>query len=285
LSDQLYRQSKIDEENRRLKKKSKADGASSKKGKKSSTKLDTTTKTTADDNDEDLYPTIKVTRGGELPEGVHESANDDDDCEPTSKNKKYDPHRALNIDLDDRTIQQMPSPPVKIQPIVAKPVEPVVAPSMEKLKKSKKKKSTDDDNKSVPIKVKQKRERGDYKELLSPVDNEDKRGMSPSMSTTTMASVPVSTIATTNSILDDKPKKKKSKAKKTDKEHSTATSLLFDIMSDDMTSMTSSNTAYTEENIYKLAAQSDHLTIVNCLSNIVSCPCSLCISRNILFFQ
>ncbi|CAF4718978.1 unnamed protein product, partial [Rotaria magnacalcarata] len=31
LSDQLYRQSKIDEENRRLKKKSKSDGGSSKK--------------------------------------------------------------------------------------------------------------------------------------------------------------------------------------------------------------------------------------------------------------
>ncbi|CAF4693786.1 unnamed protein product, partial [Rotaria magnacalcarata] len=74
LSDQLYRQSKIDEENRRLKKKSKSDGGSSKKGKKKG--LNTTN---VDDNEEDLYPVIKVTRGGELPEGVTESGNEDND--------------------------------------------------------------------------------------------------------------------------------------------------------------------------------------------------------------
>ncbi|CAF4439284.1 unnamed protein product, partial [Adineta steineri] len=81
LSDQLYRQSKIDEENRRLKKKSKTDNGSSKKGKKSTKKSDSTT---VDEVDEDLYPIIKVTRGGELPEGVTESGNEDNENDEPS---------------------------------------------------------------------------------------------------------------------------------------------------------------------------------------------------------
>lgn len=86
LSDQFYRQSKIDEENRRLKKKSKSDGKSKKKSSKKSHL------TTIDDNDEEIYPTVKVTRGGELPEGVTESGNEDDGENFIGKKKKKSIH-------------------------------------------------------------------------------------------------------------------------------------------------------------------------------------------------
>ncbi len=241
LSDQLYRQSKIDEENRRLKKKSKGDNGTTKKGKKTSKKSDIQT---GDDNDEDLYPTIKVTRGGELPEGMTESGNEDNDNDqPVGKNKKHDPHRALNIDLDDKSIPIPPPPPPPPPVQIQKP------PTTEKPKKIKKKKTNEKEEKSKP---KLKRERSDYKELLSPVDEEEKRVVSPT---------PPSANTTTT---EEKPKKKKTKEKKSTKtDNKTSEPLLFDMMSDDINPTNSSEQNYNEQNIYKLAAQSDYLTIVS----------------------
>ena len=254
LSDQLYRQSKIDEENRRLEKKSK-------KGKKSK-KSDGAA---AEENEEDLYPTIKVTRGGELPEGVHESDHEDKDYqEPVGRNKKADPHRALNIDLDEKAVPKMVTPPVQVPEPTPKPVA-TPPPEAEKPKKLKKKKTSEKDEKSA--KSKAKRERSDYKELLSPADDEEKRGVSPSASTTTIASATVPVAAPTASAapLEEKPKKKKTttKEKKSSKENTNPAPLLFDIMNDDMDSNYASNQPSNEENVYKLAAQSDHLSIVS----------------------
>lgn len=229
LSDQLYRQSKIDEENRRLKTKSKGDGGSSKKGKKSK-------KSAVDENDEDLYPVIKVTRGGELPEGANESGNEDNDQDGTGKkNKKIDPHRALNIDLDEKAIPK-PSipPPVPVQEPPPKPIENPAATT----KKPKKKKSTEKEGKP-------KRERGEYKELLSPTDETEKSVVPP----------PVTPVSTKS---EEKPKKKK-KAK----ENKSSDALLFDMMSDDIHPTSSSNQTYNEQTVYKPIGQSDDLTIVS----------------------
>ncbi|CAF1088166.1 unnamed protein product [Rotaria sp. Silwood1] len=250
LADQLYRQAKIDEENRRLKKKSKSDGGSSKKGKKTSKNSD---RTTVDENDDDLYPTIKVTRGGELPEGVTESGNEDNDNdEPVGKNKKHDPHRALNIDLDEKSIQKMPTLPTQVQEPITKPVENP-PPITEKQKKSKKKKTVEKEEKSSTSKSKHKRERSDYKELLSPADDE-KKSVVPSPSNTTAAAPPATTTT------EEKPKKKKTKEKKPINNDNSAP-LLFDIMSDDINPTSGSNQQYSELNVYKPTAESDYLTI------------------------
>ncbi|CAF4069496.1 unnamed protein product [Rotaria sp. Silwood2] len=251
LADQLYRQAKIDEENRRLKKKSKSDSGSSKKGKKASKNSGLTT---VDDNDDDLYPTIKVTRGGELPEGVTESGNEDNgNDEPVGKNKKYDPHRALNINLDEKQIQKQPTPPTQIQEPITKPVE-IPPPVAEKQKKPKKKKTVEKEEKSSTSKSKHKRERSDYKELLSPADDENK-GVLPPPSSTTAATVPPATTTT-----EEKPKKKKSKEKKSTNNDNSAP-LIFDIMSDDINPTSTSNQQYNEQNVYKLTAESNYLTI------------------------
>ena len=64
-------------------------------------------------NDDDIYPTVKVTRGGELPENATESENEDNDNDNdvrVEKNKKYDPYRTLNIDLNEKPIQSIPIP-------------------------------------------------------------------------------------------------------------------------------------------------------------------------------
>jgi len=220
LSDQIYRQTKIDEENHRLKKKSKSDGT--KKGKKSSKKSDKTGAN--DDDEEDLYPVIKVTRGGELPEGITESGNEDDDDKNNSKNKKIDPHRALNIDLDDNT--PVP-PPVQVSAPPPPPPPAATAQPTEKPKKSKKKTTTE----------KPKRERAQYKELLSPADDQ------------------------TNKPEQEKPKKKKTKAKPTTTATTTNDTSLFDIMSDDINPTISSSN--TEPAVFKQLAESEHLTIVN----------------------
>jgi hypothetical protein len=98
----------------------------------------------------------------------------------------------------------------------------------------KKKKTTDKEDKP---KGKSKRERSDYKELLSPEGDEEKRV------------VPSSNTKTTS---EEKPKKKKSKEKKSSEPP------VFDMMTDD----NSSNQQYNEQNIYKLTAESDNLTIV-----------------------
>jgi hypothetical protein len=226
-----------------LKKKTKTDSGLSKKGKKSSKKSDTAA-ANVDDNDDDIYPAVKVTRGGELPEGLTESGNEDNDHDtPVGKNKKLDPHRALNIDLDEKPIQPIPTPP---QISLPKPVETLPV-STEKPKKSKKKK-TIEKNESLPTtKPKHKRERNDYKELVSPPNDEEKHVVS---STTT----------------EEKPKKKKSKEKKSaPKATDTNNSVphLFDIMGDDVNPTNQSNQQYDEQDPYKLAAQSGNLTIVS----------------------
>jgi hypothetical protein len=230
LSDQLYRQSKIDEENRRLKKKSKSDvGGSGKKGKKSSKKSDLTT---IDDYDDDIYPTVKVTRGGELPEGITESGHEDNEDDLFGKKKKkYDPHRALNIDLNEKS-----APPKEANPPPPPPPPPV---STEKPKKSKKKK------------IIEKRERSDYKELVSPADDEEKRETS-----------------TLPPAVEEKPKKKKTKEKKplpptTTVDANNSAPLLLDILSDDINPIHSSNQQFNEQDAFKLAAQSDNLIIVS----------------------
>lgn len=224
---------------------------------------------TSGDHDEDLYPVIKVTRGGELPEGVSESGNEDNDQdEATEKNKKFDPHRALNIDLDEKAIP-IPTPPPPPPPPVQKS-EPVENPT-EKTKKPKKKKT--DEKEEKPTKTKQKRERGDYKELLSPAD-EEKRIGSPSTSTAAPPAVPTTS--------EEKPKKKKTKSKeKTSTEQKASSSLLFDIMNDD----TSSNQQYNEESVYKQIAQSDNLTIVNIFLRKKNQKKIVLIFRNLPSFQ
>lgn len=244
LSDQLYRQAKIDEENRRLKKKSKGEGGSSKKGKKSSKKSDAAAAAAADENEEDLYPTIKVTRGGELPEGAAESGNEDNDQEGTGgkKNKKIDPHRALNIDLEEISAPKTATPPAPVQePPPPKPTESPAATT----KKPKKKKTTTEKE------GKPKRERGDYKELLSPTEEIEKPVLP--------SAAPVSTKS------DEKPKKKKTTTTKT-KQAKSSDAVLFDMMSDDIQSTTSSTQQYNEQNLYKPVAQSDDLIIVKILS-------------------
>ncbi|CAF4271369.1 unnamed protein product [Rotaria sordida] len=63
------------------------------------------------DNDDDIYPTVKVTHGGKLPENATESENKDNDNDVrVEKNKKYDLYRALNIDLNEKPIQSIPMP-------------------------------------------------------------------------------------------------------------------------------------------------------------------------------
>ena len=251
LSDQLYRQSKIDEENRRLKKKSKADAGSSKKGKKASKKFDSTT---INDNDEDVYPVIEVTRGGELPEGATESGNETDENDKFLK--KNDPHRALNIDLNEKSLQKPASLSAQKQEPITQSIEDTVG-TTEKPRKVKKKR---EDAQESTSKTKHRRERNDYKELLSPNDDEKNLIVPPTGDTTIDA--------TPSTVTEKRSKKKKTKEKKkptmkpstNDKASSL---LLFDIMSDDINPMNASNQNNNGQNIYKLVAQSDHLTIVS----------------------
>lgn len=263
FSDQLYRQSKIDEENRRLKKKSKGDGSGAKKGKKASKNADPNNPSaTVDENDDDLYPVIKVVRGGELPEGARESDHDDDYDRP-GKNKKTDPHRALNINLEDKSIQKMPSPPVAPPapaPAPAPAPTPVAAAAAaEKPKKTKKK-----EEKSTTSKSKSKRERSDYKELGSPADEEQQQQAAAAAAPAPVPPVPTTT---TTASTEEKPKKKKTKEKKSTKETAPAPELLFDIMSDDINPTGSASSQRSEEQVYKVLSESEHLTVVGgCVS-------------------
>jgi hypothetical protein len=176
---------------------------------------------------------------------VTESGNDDNDDFIGRKNQKYDPHRALNIDFNEKSIQPVIPPP-------SQPKEPVEIPPpvlTEKPKKSKKKKST-------TIKTKQNRERSDYKELLSPADEEENR-------------------VTSTPPLEEKPKKKKTKEKKSSSKPTTvevnnSVPLLFDIMSEDIIPTNQSHQQYNEQDVFKLAAQSDHLTIVSSITDVIS---------------
>ncbi|CAF4387322.1 unnamed protein product [Rotaria socialis] len=255
LSDQLYRQSKIEEEDRRLKKKSKIEGGSSKKGKKSSKKSDPAATAADDNDDDDAYPTVQVKRGGELPDGVTESGNEDHDDDDTSrgKNKKIDPHRALNIDLNEKPIQSIPTPPPPPPPppVISQAKEPSpekVKTAPEKTKKSKKKKTTEKQDEASTSTSKQKHH--DYKQVESPVHQEEENRPTPP------PPAPVT---------QEKPKKKKVKEKKVVSEIATKTDtpapLLLDIMSDDIHSTNQSEKQQNEQDGYRLAAQSDDLTI------------------------
>ena len=265
LSDQLYRQAKIDEENRRLKKKSKVDGTLSKKGKKSSKKSDAVA---ADDNDDDIYPTIKVTRGGELPEGATASGNEDNDDDNNmkvgNKNKKYDPHRALNIDLNEvpKKISSPPHPKQASQKPVDVP-SPPPPESQEKPKKLKKKTTAEKEAKATNSKTKLKKpERSDYKELVSPIDDVE-----------TSVPPPPPPPPASSTIPNEKPKKKKTKEKRSTSntvaaEANQPASLLFDIMSDEIPSSNQSTQQQNEQDLYKLAGQSDNLTVVSHLLSL-----------------
>ncbi|CAF3480966.1 unnamed protein product [Rotaria socialis] len=255
LSDQLYRQSKIEEEDRRLKKKSKIEGGSSKKGKKSSKKSDPAATAADDNDDDDVYPTVQVKRGGELPDGVTESGNEDHDDDDTSrgKNKKIDPHRALNIDLNEKPIQSIPTPPPPPPPppVISQAKEPSpekVKTAPEKTKKSKKKKTTEKQDEASTSTSKQKHH--DYKQVESPVHQEEENRPTPP------PPAPVT---------QEKPKKKKVKEKKVVSEIATKTDtpapLLLDIMSDDIHSTNQSEKQQNEQDGYRIAAQSDDLTI------------------------
>jgi len=268
--DQLYRQAKIDEENRRLKKKSKGDANGTKKGKKSSKKSDSNpTSAPVDENDEDLYPTIKVVRGGELPEGARESDHEDEGVY-SGKNKKQDPHRALNIDLDEQTITKMSSPTVA--PITPAPPTPAAEPVKKSsttttvTEKPKKKKTKEE--KATSSKGKSKRERSGYNELGSPADDEQKeqRVASPAAPVSPAPPTPITIVAP--AATEEKPKKKKTKEKKSTKESSATTTaaapaspLLFDMMSDDINPTGPSTFQTKDEHIYKSLTQSEHLAI------------------------
>ncbi|CAF1217682.1 unnamed protein product [Adineta steineri] len=261
LSDQLYRQSKIDEENRRLKKKSKSDGGSSKKGKKSSKKSDIAA---IDENEDDIYPTVQVTRGGELPEGVTESGHEDNDDDIGSgRNKKYDPHRALNIDFNEKPIQATYTPPPSQLKEPSKKLVETPPVSVEKVKKSKKKKTIENQIEPSTSKSKHKRERSDYKDLGSPADDDDKHVLQSAVAAPSPTPAPVSAASP---VIEEKPKKKKIKEKKSISktaipDANDSASLLLDIMSDDIHPINQSNQQYNEQDSYKLAAQTDNLII------------------------
>ncbi|CAF5151748.1 unnamed protein product, partial [Rotaria sp. Silwood1] len=97
---------------------------------------------------------------------------------------------------------------------------------------------------------KHKAEPSDYKELLSPADEEENP----------LTSIPLPPPATT-----EKPKKKKTKEKKSSSETTvdtnTSAPLLLNIMTDDIHPTNQSEQQYNEQDTYKLAAQSDNLTI------------------------
>ncbi|CAF1333820.1 unnamed protein product [Rotaria sordida] len=210
LSNQLYRQAKIDEENRLI-----------------------------PDNDDDIYPTVKVTRDGKLPENATESENKDNDNDNdvcVEKNKKYDPYRALNIDLNEKPIQSIPTPSLltfQLKESVLKQKKKIIE-KQEQLSTSK---------------SKHKRERSDDKELFSPADEEENRPTS-----STPSPPPPATA--------EKTKVKKSSSETTTIVYTnTSVPLLLDIMMDDIHPTNQSEQQYNEQDTYKLAAQSDNLTI------------------------
>ncbi|CAF1469550.1 unnamed protein product [Rotaria sordida] len=200
LSDQLYRQTKIDEENR-------------------------------------------LTRDGESPENATESGNKGNDNDVrVEKNKKYDLYRALNIDLNEKSIQSIPTP----------------SPLTSQLKESvPKQKIIEKQEQSSTSKSKHKRERSDDKELLSPADQEENR---PTSSTPSPA--PPTTAEKTKV-------KKSSSATTTIVYTNTSVPLLLDIMTDDIHPTNQSEQQYNEQGTYKLAGQSNNLTIVNSIIILV----------------
>ncbi|CAF1314633.1 unnamed protein product [Rotaria sordida] len=189
------------------------------------------------DNDDDIYPTVKVTHGGELPENATESENTDNDNDVrVEKNKKYDPYRALNIDLNEKPIQSIPTP------------SSLTFQLKESVPKQKKKIIEKQEQLSTS-KSKHKRERSNDKELLSPADEEENRPTS-----STPSPPPPATA--------EKTKVKKSSSETTTIVYTnTSVPLLLDIMMDDIHPTNQSEQQYNEQDTYKLAAQSDNLTI------------------------
>ena len=89
-SDSYYRMSQIDNENKKLKKKMKLKAAAGKGGKKKkNVPLE-------DEDEEDDLPVVKVLKN-EMPEGAVDDSDDDD----KKKKNSNDPHRALDINLDE----------------------------------------------------------------------------------------------------------------------------------------------------------------------------------------
>ena len=90
-SDSYYRMSQIDNENKKLKKKMKLKAAGkSGKSKKKNVPLED------DDEEEEDLPVVKVLKN-EMPEGAVDDSDEDD----KRKKNLNDPHRALDINLDE----------------------------------------------------------------------------------------------------------------------------------------------------------------------------------------
>lgn len=96
-SDSYYRMTQIDIENKKLKKKMKNKMAAAKNGKSEDGKKSKKKKNEFEDEDDDEdAPVVKVL-SNEMPEGALDDSDDD-----SSRNKdKNDPHRALDINLDE----------------------------------------------------------------------------------------------------------------------------------------------------------------------------------------
>jgi AP-3 complex subunit delta-1 len=94
-SDSYYRMSQIDNENKKLKKKMKKKLVESKKSKKDRKSKQNVDEDEDDDNEDDA-PVIKVLQN-EMPEGAIDNSDDDE----KHKRDKNDPHRALDINLDE----------------------------------------------------------------------------------------------------------------------------------------------------------------------------------------
>ncbi|CAF1368101.1 unnamed protein product [Rotaria sordida] len=173
-----------------------------------SKKSKTDAKVIHDNDDDDINSTVKVTRDGELPENATESENKDNDNDVrVEKNKKYGPYRALNIDLNEKSIQSIPTP----SPLTSQLKESV--PKQVKIIEKQEQSSTS--------KSKHKRERSDDKELLSPADEEENRR-------TSSTPFPPPTTA-------EKTKVKKSSSEITTIVYTnTSVPLLLDIMTDDI---------------------------------------------------
>ncbi|CAF1223260.1 unnamed protein product, partial [Didymodactylos carnosus] len=289
-SDQYYRQSKIDEENRRLKKKMKTKSTSQdstdivsdvkgKKSRKSKKQSKHTTDTTTNvnnenENDDDFYPKFQVKRGGELPEGAQENEEDIEDDENNKNMKKNDPHRALNINLEDiiKPKQQQVS-------VVQDTAPPVLQSSLSQTKESHKKKTKDkrkspkDVDTKPTIPTSKQRTRSDYNELLSPNndDNHQKSPVTTQNESTTVKKKSSKKGETKNelkpSVNNTEEKSSKKKKKKTtevtpvDNNNINTETQLFDIMNDDQfnTEQTSINNTVADD--YKLAAQSSNIRV------------------------
>lgn len=180
-SENFYRMSQIDIENKKLKKKMKAKD-SKKKNKKGSKKDED-----LDDDEIDDTPVVKVLQN-EMPEGMKDDSDDD-----TNKNRSLnDPHRALDINLDDiRDDEKIPTPTHRVSSIneITSKSQFETTDKMikkEKIpKKEKKSKEKDNDKSDITKKSKKKSkkasiddgpdlmcqtetENNEYNELLSP---------------------------------------------------------------------------------------------------------------------